>query len=75
MHSGYTKILESDHYWKSGKTPSISTYLKSLIKRTGGCKYSSEKSSTTKVGVHISCDYSMFTIWKVSMMWTEVKIV
>ena len=64
MHSEYTKILESDRYRKSGKTPSIiSAYLKSLIKRIGGCKYSSEKPSTTKVGVHISSDYSLFTIW------------
>ena len=45
-------------------TPSIIyADLESLIKRIDRCKYSSEKSSTTKSGEDIPCDYSMSTIW------------
>ena len=29
----------------------------------GGCVKTSEKSTTTKIGEHIPCGYSMLTIW------------
>ena len=59
-----TKILEFNQYWKSDRTSSIIyADLESLIKRTDGCNYNSEKSSTTKVGKHILCSYSMSIIW------------
>ena len=34
-----------------------------MIKEIDGCKNSFKKASTTKVGEHISCGYSMSTIW------------
>ena len=64
MPSEDTKILESKQYRKSDKTPSI-VYadLESLIKRTDGCKYNSENSSTNKVGEHMPFLRSISTIW------------
>ena len=49
---------------KCDKITSI-TYkgLEYLVKRIDACKNNSEKSSTAKVCQHISCEYSMFTIW------------
>ena len=41
----------------------IYTDLESLIKRIGECKNNPEKSSTTKLGEHITCGYSISTIW------------
>ena len=62
MHSEDTKISEFNQYRKSNETPSIIyADLESLIKRVGGRKNNSEK-STTKVGKHIPCGYSMLTI-------------
>ena len=58
------KILESNQYRKSDKTPSvIYAGLESLIKRIDGCKKYFEKSSATKVGEHIPCGYSVSTMW------------
>ena len=37
--------------------------LESLIKKTDGCGYNPEKTSTTKIDEHISCGYLMSTIW------------
>ena len=37
--------------------------LESLIKAIDGCANNPEKSSTTKIGKHITCGYSMSTIW------------
>ena len=34
-----------------------------MIKRIVGCKNNFEKSSTTKVGEHIPCEYSVSTVW------------
>ena len=65
MYSKDSKILEFNQYRKSDKTPSIiSADVESLIKRIDVCKNNFEKSSTTKVGEHIPCGYSMSTIWK-----------
>ena len=63
MPSEDTKILEFNQYWKSNKIRSIIyADLESLIKKVEGDKNNPEKSSTTKVGEHIPCRYSMFTI-------------
>ena len=35
----------------------------SLIKKLDGCANIPENSSTTKIGEHIPCGYSMSTIW------------
>ena len=37
--------------------------LESLINKIDRCANSPEKSSTTKIGEHIFCGYSMSTIW------------
>ena len=36
--------------------------IESLIKKINGCANNPEKSSTTKLGEHIPCGYSMSTI-------------
>ena len=35
----------------------------SLIKKVDGCANNPKSSSTTKIGEHIPCGYSMSTIW------------
>ena len=58
-----TKILESNQYWKSDKTPSmIYADLESLVKVVDGCKHDSKNSSATKGGEYVSCEYSMSKI-------------
>ena len=37
--------------------------LESLIKKMDGCANNPEKVSTTKIGEHFPCGYSMSTIW------------
>ena len=80
MPSEDTKILEFNQYWKSDKTPSIiCANLESLIKKIDGCKNNPEKSCTIKLGEHILCGYSVYTIWtlmvlKIIMIYTEVMI-
>ena len=37
--------------------------MESLIKKINGCANNPENSSTTKIGEHIPCGYSMSTIW------------
>ena len=37
--------------------------IESLIEKIDGCGNNSENSSTTKIDEHISCAYSMSTIW------------
>ena len=57
-------ILEFNQYMKSDKMPYIFyADIESLIKKIEGCANNPEKSSTTKVGEHIPCGYSMSTIW------------
>ena len=41
----------------------IDANLQSMIKKIDNCKNNPEKSSTTKIGEHIPCGYSMSTIW------------
>ena len=63
MPSKETKILKFNQYQKSEKTPStIYADLESLVERTDGYKNNSEKSSTTRVGEHIPCGYSVSMI-------------
>ena len=37
--------------------------IESLIRKINGCTNNPERSSTTKIGEHIPCGYSMSTIW------------
>ena len=37
--------------------------LESLISKIDGCKNNHLKTSTTKIGEHIPCGYSISTIW------------
>ena len=37
--------------------------IESLIKKIDGCADNPENSSTEEVGEHITCGYSMSTIW------------
>ena len=37
--------------------------MESLIKKVDGCANNPENSSTTKIGEHIPCGYSISTIW------------
>ena len=48
---------------KSDKIPYI-VYadIESLIRKIDACSNNPEKSSTTKIGEHISCEYSITTI-------------
>ena len=80
MLSEVTKILEFNQHQKSDKSTSI-VYadLRFLIKIIDGCESNFETSSTTKVGEHILCGYSISTIWaflvqKISMAYTQVNI-
>ena len=63
MPSEKHNILKFNQYMiKSDKMPYI-IYIEPLIKKSGGCVNNPENSSTTKVGGHILCEYSMSTIW------------
>ena len=67
MLSKVAKMIEFNQYQEFDKIPSIIYVdLGSLIKRIDECKKDSEKSSTTKVGEHIPCYYSISTIWMFS---------
>ena len=57
------KILGFNQYMKSDKIPYIIyADIESFIKKIDGCANNPENSSTTKVGEHIPCGYSMSTI-------------
>ena len=59
-YSKEPKILEFNQYQKYDNTPYfVYADLESLIKRVGGCKESSEKSSTAKVGEQIPCRFQV----------------
>ena len=64
MPSSKGNILQFNQYIKSHKMPYIiHADLESLINKIDRCANSPEKSSTTKIGEHIFCGYSMSTIW------------
>ena len=55
-------ILEFNQYMKSDKMPYIIyANIKSLIRKIDGCAKNPENSSTTEIGGHIPCRYSMST--------------
>ena len=80
MPSEGTKTLACTQCQKSNKKPStINADLESLIQKVDGCKNNPEKSSTTKIGEHIPCVYSMSAIWtfdgtEKNKMYAEAKI-
>ena len=56
-------IVEFNQYLISAKVPSIIyADLEYLIKKIDRCENNPEKSSTTKVGKHIPCGYSVSRI-------------
>ena len=57
-------IFQFNHYMKSDKMSYIIyASLESLIKKIDECVSKPKKSSTTKIGEHVPCEYSMSTIW------------
>ena len=63
MPSGKDNVLEFKQYMKSDNMPYIIyADIESLIKKVHACANNSENSSTTKIGQHIPCGYSMSTI-------------
>ena len=59
------KMLELNQYRISDKAQSIIYVdLEPLIENVDGWKNNPERLSTTKVGEHVSCWYSISTIWK-----------
>ena len=57
-------ILKLNQYMKSDKMIYIIyADIESLIKKIDGCANDPEKSSATKIVEHITCRYSMPTIW------------
>ena len=65
MPSEKDKILEFKQYMKSNKMPCIIyADTESLLSNIDAYANNPEKSSTTKIGEHISCGYSISTIWR-----------
>ena len=63
MPSEEDKTLEFKCYMKSDKMPYlIYAAIESLIKKIDGCENNPEKSSTSKIGEHTHCGYSMSAI-------------
>ena len=57
-------ILKFNQYMESDKPPClIYADIESLIKKICRCANNPEKYSTTQIGEHIPCGYSMSTIW------------
>ena len=64
MPSEKNNILEFNQYMRSDKMSYIIyADIESLIRKIDGCANNPEKSSTTKIGEHIPCGYSMSAIW------------
>ena len=62
-------ILEFKQYGESDKMPYvIYADIESLIRKIDGCADNPEKSSRRKIGKHIACVYSMWTIWGLDHM-------
>ena len=81
MPSEDTKILEFNQHKKSDKAPFIIyADLECIIEKTEEFKNNFENLSATKVREHIPSGFSVsiissFRSMKISMMYTEVKIV
>ena len=64
MPSEKENILEFNQYMKLDKMPYIIyADIESLIKKIDAYANNPENSSTTKISVHIPCEYSMSIIW------------
>ena len=64
MPSEKDNILEFNQHMKSDKMPCIIyADIESLITKIDGCANNPEKSSATKIGENMPCEYSMSTIW------------
>ena len=64
MPSEKNNILEFHQYMRSDKMPYIIyADIESLIRKIDRCANNPEKFSTTKIGEHIPCGYSMSAIW------------
>ena len=64
MPSEKDNILQFNQYMKSDKISYIFYGdIKPLIKKIDGCGNNPENSSTTRIGEHIPCGYSMSTVW------------
>ena len=64
MPSEKNNILEFNQYMKPYKISYIIyADIESLIRKIDGCANNPEKSSTTEIGEHIPCEYSMSIIW------------
>ena len=64
MPSESNKIIKFNQCLKSNKMSCIIyAELESLIKTIDGCENYPENSSTTKIGEHTPCRYSMLRIW------------
>ena len=81
MNSEDAKILEFNQYQKYDKASSfIYADLEFIIEKIDRCKNNLKSSSATKENEHITSDFLKSTIAsfrsiKISMMYTEVKIV
>ena len=65
MLSEKNNILKFSQHEKLDKMPYIIYVdLECLVKRIKGCQKNPKISSTTKVGEHIPCGYSMSTMWR-----------
>ena len=64
MLSEKDNMLEFNQYMKSDKVPCIiHDDIESEIEKINGCASNPENSSTTKIGEHIPCGYSLSIIW------------
>ena len=73
MPSKKDNMLELNQYVKSSKIPYIIyADIESLIRKIYECTNNPENSSTTKIGDHIPCGYSMSTIWRLITLLTNV---
>ena len=71
MPSEKNHMLGFNQYMKSDKMPHIIyAHVESLNKKIDGCVNNPENSSTTKIGEHIPCRYSMSTIWALEIKHT-----
>ena len=71
MTSEKDNISAFNQYMKSDKMPYIiHVDLESLIKKIDGCANNLENSST-KIGEHVFCGYSMSAIW--AFVHVEIK--
>ena len=64
MPSENDNIWEIKQYMKSEKMPFvIHADIESFIRKIDGCANNPENSSTMKIDKHITCGYSLSTIW------------